>query len=45
MEIYVTRDNHWVDISQKPIKGGGELSEEFRRDRPRAVDRYDDARD
>ena len=44
MEIYVTRDNHWVDVSQKSIKGGGELSEEFRRDWARAVDRYDDAR-
>ena len=44
MEIYVTRDNHWVDVSQKPIKGGGELREEFRRDWDRAVDRYDDAR-
>ena len=44
MEIYVTRDNHWVDVSQKPIKDGGKLSEEFRRDWARAIDRYDDAR-
>ena len=43
MEIYVTRDNHWVDVSQKP-NGGGKLSEEFRRDWARVVDRYDDAR-
>ena len=44
MELCVTRDNHWVDVSQKPIKGGGELSEKFRRDWARAGDRYDDAR-